>query len=222
MTSEEKEVVVNSNESLEKSEETVEALNDEANSSVEVKEQVEITTDSNKRWYILQCYSGQEYKVKSRIEKFIEDNVFKGKVSQIFIPEEETIEIKENKRIERTVKVYPGYVFVEMEEDVEIWFQLRKIPGVSKFIGPKNMPTPVTQAEILRVLRKTEEKVKKIEVDLEKGEVVKIISGPFRGYSGPIDEIYAEKGKLKALISIFGRETPVELDFNQVEKAIKH
>jgi transcriptional antiterminator NusG len=180
-----------------------------------------VPVNENIRWYIMQCYSGQEYKVRDRIQHLMEEGVFQGKVTKILIPEEETIEIKETKRIERVVKVYPGYIFIEMEPNEDIWFQFRKIPGISKFIGTKNKPVPITEDEVLRVLRKTEDKVKKIEVDFEMGEVVKIINGPFRGYSGPINDINGEKGKLKALILIFGRETPVELDFNQVEKALK-
>jgi transcriptional antiterminator NusG len=97
---------------------------------------------------------------------------------------------------------------------------MRHVSGVAKIVGTKNMPTPVTEDEILRVLRKIGDKTKKIEVDFETGEVIKVISGPFRGYTGPISEINAERGKLKSLISIFGRETPVELDFDQVEKVI--
>lgn len=181
----------------------------------------EMVNDDDKKWFILQTYSGQEYKVKERIESLIEENEFQGKLERVLVPQEETIEIKNNKRIERTVKVYPGYVFVKVSEDELVWFQLRKITGVAKVVGSKSIPIPVTEKEILRILQKIGEKTKKIEVDFEKGEVIKVVAGPFRGYTGNIEEINPEKGKLKALISIFGRETPVELDFNQVEKAIK-
>ena len=104
--------------------------------------------------------------------------------------------------------------------DENLWYELRRITGVAKFVGTKNGPSPVSDEEILKVLRKIGDKTKKIEVDFEVGEIIKVISGPFRGYSGPISEINAERGKLKSLISIFGRETPVELDFNQVEKVV--
>ena len=214
--------VVEENMDQELDSEVVEENTSEITEEVDKDQSAAVATEVNEncRWYIVQCYAGQEYKVRDRIQHLIAKDAFQGKVTRVLIPEEETIEIKETKRIERTVKVYPGYVFVEMEPDENIWFQFRKIPGISKFIGTKNKPVPITEAEILRVLKKTEEKVKKIEVDFELGEVVKIINGPFRGYSGPINDINPEKGKLKAMILIFGRETPVELDFNQVEKTL--
>ncbi len=171
-------------------------------------------------WYIIQCYSGQEYKVKRRVEQLMEELPLSEKVIRVLVPEEETIEIKNNKRIERVSKIFPGYIFIESIMDEFVWYELRRISGVAKFVGSKTGPVPVTEDEILKVLRKMGEKTKKIEVDFEISEVIKVISGPFRGYSGSIAEINPERGKLKALISIFGRETPVELDFNQVERAV--
>jgi transcriptional antiterminator NusG len=105
--------------------------------------------------------------------------------------------------------------------DDEVFYDIRGLSGVAKFVGSKTSPTPVTEDEILKVLRKVGDKTKKIDIDFEVDEVIKVIAGPFRGYTGPISEINAERGKLKALISIFGRETPVELDFDQVEKTVK-
>ena len=102
-----------------------------------------------------------------------------------------------------------------------MFYKIRQLSGVAKFIGSKTAPTAVTEDEILKVLRKVGDKTKKIDIDFEVGEIVKVIAGPFRGYSGPISEINAERGKLKSLILIFGRETPVELDFDQVEKVVK-
>lgn len=173
------------------------------------------------RWYIIQCYSAQEYKVQARIHQMIQDRQLEDRVFRVLIPEEETIEIKNNKRVEKTAKIFPGYVFIHMIFDEALYFDLRNIMGVSKFVGTKTHPTPVTEDEILKVLRKIGDKTKKIDVDFEEGEVIKVISGPFRGYSGPISEINADRGTLKALISIFGRETPVKLDFDQVEKAVE-
>lgn len=196
--------------------------NNSEETHLDVDVQDTVIDEKPKKWFILQTYSGQEYKVKDRIEQLIEENEFAGKLKRVLIPEEETIEIKNNKRLERTTKIFPGYLFLEMDEDDLIWFQLRKITGVSKFVGSKSKPTPVTEQEILKILQRIGEKSKKIEVDFEKDEIIKVTVGPFRGYTGKIEEINAEKGKLKTLISIFGRETPVELDFNQVEKVIKH
>jgi transcriptional antiterminator NusG len=176
--------------------------------------------DDGRKWFIVQTYSGQEFRVQDRLSRIIEEKKLGDKIFRVLIPVEDTIEIKNNKRIERSQKIYPGYIFVEAIMSEEVWFEVRQVTGVAKLVGSKYAPTPVTEDEILRILRKIGDKTKKIEVDFEIGEIIKIISGPFRGYSGPISEIQAEKGKLKSLISIFGRETPVELDFNQVEKVV--
>ena len=171
------------------------------------------------KWYAIQCYSLQEYKVRQRILDLIE-NGYEGVIFDALLPEEETVEIKNNKRQERIVKIYPGYLFINMLPNEEAWFQIRQLPGVAKFVGMKKFPEPIDQSEIDKVLRKVGAETKKVEVDFEVNETIKVISGPFRGYSGSICEINAERGKLKSLISIFGRETPVELDFDQVEKIV--
>ena len=178
--------------------------------------------DDTSKWYIVQTYSGHEYKVVKRITQFIEDKRFEGKLFRVLFPEQDTVEIKNNKRIERKQKIYPGYVFVKMHYDKSVSSEITCLPGVSRFIGitEGQEPSPVVESEILKVLRKIGDKTKEIEVDFEVGESIKIIDGPFRGYSGAISEINAVKGKLKSMISIFGRETPVELDFGQVEKAV--
>lgn len=187
----------------------------------EIVEEFPVAEISKGKWYIIQCYSGHEYKVMSRVQSLIDSETFKDKIFRVLVPEEETVEIKNNKRLEKTTKIYPGYVFVQMLDDVQASFEIRRLPGVAKFIGTKFAPTPVTEDEILKVLRKVGDKTKKIDVDYEEGEVIKVIGGPFRGYAGPISEINADRGKLKAMISIFGRETPVELDFDQVEKTVQ-
>ena len=196
-------------------------LDDSSNSSDSFVVQESNLEVRNKNWYIVQCYSNQEMKVQARIESLIQDQSLTDKIFQVLIPKEETVEIKNNKRMEKTVKIFPGYIFIEMIPDEEVYFQIRRLPGVSKFIGSKFSPLPVTQDDILRVLRKSGDKSKKIEVDFLVGDFVKVVSGPFRGYAGPISEINIERGKLKAKISIFSRETPVELDFDQVEKMVQ-
>lgn len=185
-----------------------------------------IDTESNKSsedsglvWYIIQCYSLYEQKVRDRILQ-MQDDEFKGIVHRVLLPEEETVEIKNNERKEKVKKMFPGYLFVQMKPDETAWYLLRRLPGVAKLVGTKHEPTPVSEDEINRILRQLGEKMKKIEVDFELDEVIKVISGPFRGYTGAISEINPERGKLKSLISIFGRETPVELDFDQVEKYV--
>lgn len=180
------------------------------------------TAVSDADWYIIQTYSSQEYKVRSRIEQIIESERFKKYLSRVLVPEQESVEIKNNKRTEKVSKIFPGYVFVQMLSNDELSYEIKSLPGVSKFVGSEgtNKLTPVNEEEILKVLRKVGDKTKEIDIDFEIGEVIKVISGPFRGYSGSISEINAVKGKLKSMISIFGRETPVELEFDQVEKTI--
>jgi transcriptional antiterminator NusG len=178
-------------------------------------------TNSAGQWFVIHTLSGNENKVRTGIEVRIKTEKLENKIFKILVPEEQTVEIKENKRIERTRKMFPGYVFINMVYDNDVWFILRNIPGVAKFIGAGNLPEPVIDQEMLRVLGHSGEKqTKKIEVDFEVDESVKVISGPFRGYSGSIAEIYPEKGKMKVLISIFGRETPMEINFEQAEKNI--
>ena len=179
----------------------------------------ESATAENRFWYSIQCYSLQEYKVRERLFQLIEEGLG-DKIFRVLLPEEETVEIKNNKRHEKISKIYPGYIFVEMVPDEQAWFLIKQIPGVAKLVGHGKEPAPVSQVDIDKILRKIGDKTKKIEVDFEMNEMIKAISGPFRGYSGVICEINVERGKLKALISIFGRETPVELDFDQVEKAV--
>ena len=198
-------------------------VNDESNSDVIVSDNSESSiSKEGMNWYILQCYSGQEHKVKYRIDELVEKNEWSSHISRVLVPEEETIEIKNNKRIEKISKIYPGYVFIEMEYLDHLYVAIRQISGVAKFITAKNKPVPVKEDEVLRVLRKIGDKTKTIDVDFEIDEVVKVIAGPFRGYSGPITEIFPDKGSLKTLISIFGRETPVNLNFDQVEKTINN
>ncbi len=172
-------------------------------------------------WYIIQTYSGQEYKVKKSLEHRMSALSLQEQVFEILIPEEDIIEVKNNKKVESTKKMYPGYIFVRMVFDDTLWYIMKRIPGISKFMGNQKMPLPVKDDEMLKVLRQVGVKVQKYQIDFEIGDIVKIIAGPFRGYTGPVKEINAEKGKLKSMLLIFGRETPVEIDFDQVEKAAK-
>ena len=172
-------------------------------------------------WYILQVFTGKELLVQNRVEGIIEEQSWDKIVFRVLVPEEEIIEIKNNKRIEKKTKIYPGYIFIKMIYSEEICYEFARIQGASKFVGTRVSPTPVQDEEMLKVLRKIGDKTKKMDVDFEVDEVVKVISGPFRGYSGNISEINIDRGKLKALISIFGRETPVELEFDQVEKSVR-
>ena len=197
---------------------TEEEITEETTEEVTAEEET-VEEETPKSWYILQVHTGKENAVKNRIIEMIEHKQYQKFITKILVPEEETIELKNNKRIEKIARIFPGYVFVELQLDEHILYELRNVPGVLKFVGTKTTPTPVADDEILKVLRKAGDKTKKIDIDFEIDEMVKVVSGPFRGYAGSICEINAERGKLKALISVFGRETPVELDFDQVEKS---
>jgi len=172
------------------------------------------------KWYIVQTLTGLEDKVKSRIEKEIENHTWSDRIFRVLVPEEETVEIKGDKRIERKKKMYPGYVFVEMILDDDVWFVIRQTNGVARFIGGKTQPVPVLEREMQRVLKQIGIKEKEITVEFTVGEAIRIISGSFRGYTGSVSEINAAKSKLKAMINIFGRDTSVEVDFDRVEKII--
>ena len=172
-----------------------------------------------RRWFVIQTFTGQEDKVKQAIEQTIESEGLKNRVFQVLVPTEETIEIKGGKRYEKTRKMFPGYVFLEMILDEKSWYLIRQTTGVARFIGTKVTPTPVSDKEMARVLKQLG-KEERLEVSFERGEAVRVISGPFRGYTGTVDEINAEKGKLKVLINIFGRDTPVEVNFEHAQKIV--
>ncbi|MCX5749434.1 MAG: transcription termination/antitermination protein NusG [Candidatus Saganbacteria bacterium] len=172
------------------------------------------------RWYIVQTLTGQEDRVKERIEGSIEELGLKEKIFRVLVPEEETVEIKGNKRIERKRKMYPGYVFIEMALDEDTWYKIRSTAGVARFIGGKIKPQAVTDREMQRVLKQLGIKGKEIKVEFENGEPIRIISGSFRGYTGSVSEVIPAKSKLKAMINIFGRDTSVEVDFDRVEKIV--
>ena len=166
-----------------------------------------------RRWYVIQALTGQEDKVKQSIEGL------KHKISQVLVPTEETVEIKGGKRLKKVKKMFPGYVFLEMILDEESWYHIRETPGVARFIGTKVQPTPVSEKEMQRVLKQLG-KEERLEVTFEKGEAVRVISGAFRGYTGTVDEVNVEKEKLKVLINIFGRDTPVEVNFEHSQKIV--
>ena len=172
-----------------------------------------------KRWYIVHTYSGHENKVKLNLERRIESMNMQDKIFRVEVPQKTITKLKEGKRVEREERLFPGYVLVEMVMDDDSWYVVRHTPGVTKFVGAEKKPIPAKEAEIRRILVKSTPAPAKIQIDLKAGENVKIISGPFADFEGTVTEVNAEKEKLKATVSIFGRETPVELAFNQVVKA---
>jgi transcriptional antiterminator NusG len=174
--------------------------------------------DPRRKWYVIHTYSGYENKVKANLEHRIESMGVRDKIFQVVIPTEEEIEIKDGQR--RTVqrKVFPGYVLVDMIMDDDSWYVVRNTPGVTGFVGAGTRPTPLEDAEVKRILKQMKMEAPKVRVTFSRGERVKVVDGPFTDFIGVVDDINPEKGKVRVLVSFFGRETPVELDFLQVAR----
>lgn len=171
------------------------------------------------KWYVVHTYSGYENKVKTNLEHRITSMGVQDKIFEVVIPTEEEIEIKDGQRRTVQKKVFPGYVLVQMVLDDESWYVVRNTPGVTGFVGSGNKPTPLREEEVKQILRRIKaEGPAKVKVSFSKGERVKVVDGPFTDFIGIVDEISPEKGKVKVLVSFFGRETPVELDFLQVAR----
>lgn len=166
------------------------------------------------KWYVVHTYSGYENKVKANIEKIVENRNMQNVIFEIKVPMEEQVEIKNGKKKVTQKKVFPGYVLVKMLMTDESWYVVRNTRGVTGFVGPGSKPVPLTDAEV-KVLGVEKLPVK---LDAKLGEHVKITTGPFENFIGIIQEIYNDKQKVKVLVSMFGRETPVELEFVQIEK----
>lgn len=175
-----------------------------------------------KKWYVLHTYSGYENKVKSNLEQRIEALGLENKITKIEIPTETVTEIKEGgKRVESEKKVLPGYVLVRMEMDPQNWTVVRNTPGVTGFVGSQGNPEPLTRDEYNKIMgiAKTRPGIpKKATTSIEVGQTVKVVSGPFDDFDGTVAEVMPDAGKVRVMVSIFGRETPVELSFDQVAK----
>ncbi len=173
------------------------------------------------QWYAIQTYAGSEQAVKRGIEQLAKDYGIEEKIERIVVPTEEVIEVKngEKKITERTL--YSGYVFAQIDLDTDLWHKIQSLPKVSRFIGEQKTPTPLTDADIKVILDKMEKKsAPKPKVDFETGEMVRIVDGPFANFTGMVEEYDLDHGKLKLNVSIFGRNTPVEILYTQVEKII--
>lgn len=171
-----------------------------------------------KRWYVVHTYSGYENKVKTNLEKRIEYMNMGEKIFRVEVPQKPVTKIKDGKKTEREEKIYPGYVLVEMIMDEDSWYVVRHTAGVTKFVGSAKKPIPAKDSEIKKILFKTQTTVTKVELDVKVGDKVRIVSGPFSDFIGDITEVYPDKSKLRATVSIFGRETPVELEYKQIQK----
>lgn len=201
-----------------------EALVDEI--LVDEDEEGEEDEDGDRRWFVIHTYSGYENKVKTNLEHRIDSMGVGDKIHEVVIPTEEQVEIKDGQR--RTVqrKVFPGYVLVQMlvtDEGIppnDSWYVVRNTPGVTGFVGSGNHPSPLDDTEVKRILRRMKMEAPRIKVSFSKGERVKVVDGPFTDFIGLVDAINPEKGKVRVLVSFFGRETPVELDFLQVSRLV--
>ena len=184
----------------------------------EEKDEKEIIKPENTKWFTLRVYSGQEGKVKEHIQSELEIAGLSDKVFRILIPSETVIEMKNGKKKEKTRSFLPGYMIIEMVDDKKVQHVIQNTPGVVNFVGPKNMPQPLRPDEVDRMLGRMHEKKDSevYDVPFKVGDAIRIIDGPFTDFTGFIDEINYEKNKLKVMVSIFGRSTPVELDFLQV------
>ena len=181
----------------------------------------EPAVDTGRRWYVIHTYSGYENKVKTNLEHRIQSMDMGDKIFQVLVPTEEEIEIKNGKRHPVERKIFPGYVLVEMVMSDDSWYVVRNTPGVTSFVGSGNKPTELTDTEVRAILRQIKLDAPKYKVAFTKGEAVRVTDGPFTDLHGVVDEVNPERNKVKVLVSIFGRETPVELDFLQIEKLVK-
>ena len=172
----------------------------------------------DQQWYVIHTYSGYENKVKTNLEHRIESMGVQDKIFQVVIPTEEEIEIKDGQRRTVQKKVFPGYVLVEMVMSDDSWYVVRNTPGVTGFVGHGTKPAPLDDADVKRILRQMHKEAPKVKVSFAQGERVKVVDGPFTDFIGVVDTINAERGKVRVLVSFFGRETPVELDFLQVSR----
>ena len=173
-----------------------------------------------KKWYVIHTQTGYEERIKLNIEKLVKESSLKNSIAQILIPTEKVSEVRGGKKKISFRKFFPGYVLIEMELTDELWYLVKNAPGVTGFIGPRSRPQALKEQEIKNILHQTEKRREKPtpKIIFEKGEGVRVIEGPFTNFNGIVDEVNPNKGKLKVTVSIFGRATPVELEYWQVEK----
>ena len=171
-----------------------------------------------KHWYVLHTYSGYEDSVAFNLKQRIESMGMEDKIFGVLVPKEKKIKIKDGKRVTVEEKIFPGYVIVEMIVTDDSWYVVRNTPNVTGFVGSGTIPTPISEAEITFLQKRMGVEEPKYKIDVAPNDLVRIMDGPFKDYEGKVSEIDDEKGKVKVLVSIFGRETPIELDFLQIKK----
>ncbi|MCU9615243.1 transcription termination/antitermination protein NusG [Caldibacillus lycopersici] len=174
-----------------------------------------------KNWYVVHTYSGYENKVKTNLEKRVETMGMQDKIFRVVVPEEEETDIKNGKTKVVKKKVFPGYVLVELIMTDDSWYVVRNTPGVTGFVGSSgsgSKPTPLLPEEVTSLLKRMGIDERRIDIDIELGETVQVTEGPFQNFTGTVEELDKDKAKVKVLVNMFGRETPVELDFSQINK----
>ena len=186
---------------------------------VEEDTAAEADVDDDRAWFVIHCYSGYENKVRHNLEQRIETMGMKDRIFDVVIPTQEEIEVRDGKRRSIERHVFPGYVLVNMIMSEESWYVVRNTPGVTGFVGMGNDPIPLRPEEVSQILKRMEAEAPTIKVSYKPGEKVRIIDGPFNDFLGTVDEIDMDRSKVRVMVNFFGRSTPVELDFLQVEKA---
>lgn len=174
--------------------------------------------ENQKQWFVVHTYSGNEERVQRNLEQRIKYMDSEGEICQVIVPTEEEIEVRNGQRHTVTKKILPGYVIVQMKMSDQSWSIVSNTPGVTGFVSSGGKPVPLREEEVTRILKQMEAEVPKVKVGFRKGQSVRVTDGPFIDFMGVVDDISPDKGKVKVLLFLFGRETPVELDFLQVEK----
>ena len=199
----------------------VQAFLDEAEEAVDMRPPEEAAQEGppQRAWYVVHSYSGYENKVKKNLEQRIESMGMQDQIFQVIVPTEEEVEIRDGHRRTTRRRVFPGYLLVDMILNDDSWYVVRNTPGVTGFVGSGTKPTPLRQEEVDKILKRMESEAPRVRVTFREGQRVRIIEGPFADFIGTVDELDVDRGKVRVLVSFFGRETPVELDFLQVERA---
>lgn len=218
MTDELEELNIEQPEAPEFTSPTMETISEEVEALPEDQEERR-KREGEAQWYVVHCYSGYENKVKKNLEHRIESMGMQDLIFDVVIPTEEEIEMRDGQRHTTERRVFPGYILVKMVITEESWYAVRNTPGVTGFVGMGNKPAPLRPEEVDKIMKRMEAGTPKVKVSFKPGQRVRIVDGPFTDFIGTVDDLNLEKGKVRILVSFFGRETPVELDFLQVEKA---
>ena len=181
-------------------------------------EETSLARPEGTQWYVVHSYSGYENKVQKNLLYRTESMAMQDKIFQVVVPTEEEVELKDGNRRTIERRVFPGYILVEMLLDEDSWYVVRNTPGVTGFVGSGNKPTPLRQEEVDKILKRMEAEAPKIKVNFKVGQKVRIVEGPFEDFMGTVDDIDTDRARVRVLVNFFGRETPIELDFLQVER----